>query len=132
LFFGTTELVIQIRKSNSPAVFFGDQTPGTTPKKTVHPSSFREPPLLRPTPPKISVRGKELYEVGCTTEFYTDGLLTEKIYTLKNRCDVCKKHPSVSKEKPVHLQRKFFFNLTDTYYLFRVLHFVHCWASQGR
>jgi hypothetical protein len=52
-------------------------------------SFVRDPPFYRPKPPRISVKGDEVLEIGCVTEKYVDGELVERIYALRGKCDLC-------------------------------------------
>jgi len=121
LFWGTTELVIQIKKSNSTAFFFGrnNSAPGTprlssappTPRQPLEPANYREPPFLSPTPPRVTVKGEASLQIGCLTEMFTDERLIEKVYTLRGHCDICRTLPNNSGTKKMvkHSQCKFIF-----------------------
>ena len=52
-------------------------------------SFVRDPPLLRPIPPRITLKGDEVFDIGCVTEKYVDGALVERIYALRGKCDLC-------------------------------------------
>jgi hypothetical protein len=113
LFWGTTELIIQIRKADSQPLFLGKNKSLSTPpspKKLDSCLLSREPPLLRPSPPRITVKGKNAIDVGCVTAMYTDEQLTEQIYTLRGHCEVCK-GASPTKKMAEHSQRKLIYFL---------------------
>lgn len=109
LFWGTTELIIQIRKSDTQPFFLGKNKSllaSPSPKNLDSPFLSREPPLLRPSLPRVTVKGKDTLDVGCVTAMYTDEQLTEQVYTLRGHCEACKgKFPT--KKMAEHSQCKF-------------------------